>query len=73
MNQTVRVTCLGVAVAALDLAAPKPPRKKPEAPQKVAATAAPLAPFSVVEDSIPQMTAALDQGRVTLNFVEKTD
>lgn len=65
MKQIARMTFLSAALAALALAAPKPARKKPETPAKVATPAAPLPPFSIVEASIQQMTAALEQGRIT--------
>jgi amidase len=53
--------CTGAALAALAMAAHKPkpaPAKAPEPP-------APLPPFTVVDATIPQMTKALEQGRIT--------
>jgi amidase len=61
----IRGICVGAALAALAMAARKPAHPKSEPVAKVAGPAASLPPFSVVEASIPQMTAALEQGRVT--------
>jgi amidase len=67
MRRAVRFVCLGAAFAALAVAARKPSHKshnKPEPPKTVEPSPSFL-PFSVVEASIPQMTAALEQGRIT--------
>jgi amidase len=60
---TARLIFVGAAFAALATAAHKP--KHATSPPPPAVVAAPLPPFTVVEASIPQMRAALEQGRVT--------
>ena len=62
ISKSFRVIFLGAALAALSMAARKPKPAPAKAPEPVAA---PLPPFSVVEASIPQMTQALEQGRIT--------
>ncbi len=58
---TLRLIFVGAALAALAMAAHKPKPSPAKAPEPVA----PPPPFTIVEASIPQMTAALDRGRVT--------
>ena len=65
--KTVRLIYLGVALAAFAVAR-KPPHGKPAA-AKASEPAAPPPPFTVVESSIPQMTAALEQGRITSRYL----
>ncbi len=62
---TRRLFFLGAAFAALLPAAHKPKPAHAETVPKAPEPAAPLVPFNVVEASIPQMTAALEQGRIT--------
>src|ERR1035438_4142706 len=57
---TLRLIFAGAVLAALATAAHKPKPSRAKAPEPVAPP-----PFTVVEASIPQMTAALDQGRIT--------
>jgi len=62
ISKSFRVIFLGAALAALATAAHKPKPAPAKAPEPVAA---PLPPFSVVEANIPQMTKALEEGRIT--------
>jgi amidase len=61
MPKTFRLIFMGAALAALAMAAHKP---KPS-PANARKPAAPRPPFTVLEASIPQMTAALEQRRIS--------
>jgi hypothetical protein len=58
LPKILRLILMGAALTALATAADKPKPPPVKAPD-------PLVPFSVVEASIPQMTEALKQGRIT--------
>jgi amidase len=67
MPKILGLILVGTALAALAVGAdkPKPPPVKTSEPAAPLPPVAPMPPFSVVEASIPQMTEALKQGRIT--------
>jgi amidase len=67
LPKILRLLLLGAALAALAAAADKPKPPPVKAPEKAAPLppVAAMPPFNVVEASIPQMTEALKQGRIT--------
>jgi len=62
---SMRFVYLGAALAVVAMAADPPAHRKSPVVAIAAAPASPVPPFTVFEASIPQMTAALEQGRVT--------